>query len=140
MPGHCKLCKLLSSKGNAFVQITYRLYNEKRDSTPNGSAPAIGRFCCSKTTIFRNIIWSHNSGIAHQMNQPLLQGNSSVVKPLFFSNIIWSHNSLLYSKNQHILEQEDDFQTLVMTLNSPMNMRHSNCAVYTDPFYLVSDF
>ena len=33
-----------------------------------------------------------------------------------------------YSDNQKTLEQEDDVQTQVMTLNSLMNIRPSNCA------------
>ena len=41
--------------------------------------------------------------------------------------------------NQKILEQEVDCQTQVMTLNSPINMKHRNCAVKTDPFYLISE-
>ena len=44
-----------------------------------------------------------------------------------------------YSENQKTCEQEDDFYTQDMTLNSPMDMRHSNCAGETDPFYLIRD-
>ena len=42
-----------------------------------------------------------------------------------------------YSENQKTREQEDDFYTQDMILNSPMDMRHSNCAGETDPFYLI---
>ena len=36
---------------------------------------------------------------------------------------------LMYSDNQKTLEQEGDFQTQVMTLNWPKNVRHNKCAV-----------
>ena len=31
-----------------------------------------------------------------------------------------------YSDNQKTLEKGDDFQAQIMTLNTPMDMRHSN--------------
>lgn len=31
------------------------------------------------------------------------------------------------------MEYEDDCENQVIILNSPMNMKHGNCAVYTDP-------
>jgi len=34
---------------------------------------------------------------------------------------------------------EDDFLTQVTTSNSSMNMRHSYCAMFTDPFKLIRD-
>ena len=44
-----------------------------------------------------------------------------------------------YCQNHKTLEKEDDFKIQVMTLNSPIKMRHSNAAVQTDPFNLISD-
>ena len=43
-------------------------------------------------------------------------------------------------ENQKTLEQEDDIQTQVLTLISPMTMMNSNYAVYTDPSQLIRDF
>ena len=38
-------------------------------------------------------------------------------------------NHLNYSENQKTPEQKDDFETQVLNLYSPLNMRHRNCAV-----------
>ena len=40
-------------------------------------------------------------------------------------------------KNQKILKYQDDFWTQSMTLHSPINMRHNNCALLTDPFHEI---
>ena len=37
------------------------------------------------------------------------------------------------------LEKEDDYFTQVITLNNAMNKKHSNCAVFKDLFYFVSE-
>ena len=42
-------------------------------------------------------------------------------------------------QNQKTLQSKDDFQTQVMTLNSPMNKRKSICVLKTDPFLLISE-
>ena len=47
--------------------------------------------------------------------------------------------NLLAETELGTLKWEDDFKTQVMTLNGPMNMRHNNCAVSTEPFHLISD-
>ena len=47
--------------------------------------------------------------------------------------------NLLAETELGTLKWEDDFKTQVMTLNGPMNMRHSNYAVSTEPFHLISD-
>ena len=44
-----------------------------------------------------------------------------------------------HHKNQKTLQSKDDFQTQVMTLNSPMNTRKSIFVVKTDPFLLISE-
>ena len=43
------------------------------------------------------------------------------------TNVIHNIVIKLWNRNQGI------------TLNSPINMRHSNCAVWTDPFHLISE-
>jgi len=40
----------------------------------------------------------------------------------------------MYSDNQKTLQQENDFLNQVISLKSPMSLRHGNCAVKTDPF------
>ena len=47
--------------------------------------------------------------------------------------------NLLAETELDTLKWEDDFKTQVMTLNGPMNMRHSNYVVSTEPFHLISD-
>ena len=37
-------------------------------------------------------------------------------------------SGLYYSDNQRTLDQEDDFKTPVMTLNSQMIKKHGNCS------------
>ena len=41
-------------------------------------------------------------------------------------------NPISYGENFKNREQEDDLKTLIMTFNSRINMRHINCAVYTN--------
>ena len=41
--------------------------------------------------------------------------------------------------NQKTLKYENDFQAQVMTLHSPISKGQSTCALYMDPFYLISD-
>ena len=48
-------------------------------------------------------------------------------------------SSILNSKDQKTHEQEDDFQTKVMTLDNPMYMRHSNSAMLMDPCNIKRD-
>ena len=52
---------------------------------------------------------------------------SSVLSVLLIK--LWIHQ---------IVEQEDDCKTQVMIVNSSMNIEHSKCAVFTDPFHLIS--
>ena len=37
---------------------------------------------------------------------------------------------VLYSDNQKTLKKEDNFKTQVMTLNSPVSIGYTNCAVH----------
>lgn len=46
---------------------------------------------------------------------------------------------LRYSENNKTPIKEDDFRTVSIAINSPMNMKHRNCAMYTDQFPLKSD-
>ena len=49
-------------------------------------------------------------------------------------NIVWK---LLKIKHSHkTVRQQDDCRTQGMILNSPINMKYSNCAVFTDPSLL----
>ena len=42
-----------------------------------------------------------------------------------------------YSETYKTVKKEDDSETQVIILNSPTNLKDSNCAECTDPFYLL---
>ena len=41
-----------------------------------------------------------------------------------------------YSETYKTVKKEDDSETQVIILNSPTNLKDSNCAECTDPFHL----